>query len=84
VSGNQEVTYTVDFHAGRPDRRDIGIAASHPLPAAGERRGRSIPRIARLIERRQTAPQPVAVHSRPSYQSRIWCVNQKLAGTLRS
>jgi len=49
VSGNQEVTYTVDFHAGRPGRRDIGIAASHPLPAAGERRGRSIPRIARLM-----------------------------------
>jgi hypothetical protein len=27
VRGNQEVTYAVDFRAGRPGRRDTGIAA---------------------------------------------------------
>jgi hypothetical protein len=34
---------------GRAGRRDTGIAASHPQPPAGERAGRSIPRIARLM-----------------------------------
>jgi hypothetical protein len=49
VSGNQEVTYTVDFRSARPGRRDNKIAASHPQPPVGERAGGSVPRIARLM-----------------------------------
>ena len=49
MSGKQEVTYAVDFHAGRPGRRDNKIAAFHPQPSAGDHGGGSIPRIARLM-----------------------------------
>ena len=49
MSGNQEVTYALDFRAGRPGRREKKIAVSHLQPAAGERAGGSIPRIARLM-----------------------------------
>jgi hypothetical protein len=50
VNGNQEVTYAVDFHAGRPGRRGNKTlaAADQPLPT-GEAAGCSIPRIARLM-----------------------------------
>jgi hypothetical protein len=49
VSGNRpEVTYAVDFRAGKPGRRGSRIAASHSLPA-GEPAGCPIPRIARLV-----------------------------------
>jgi hypothetical protein len=49
VSGNQEVTYAVDFRSGRPGRRENMIASTHPQPPGGERAARSIPRIARLM-----------------------------------
>jgi hypothetical protein len=49
VSGNQEVTYAVDFRSARPGRRDNKTAALHPQPPAGERAGGSIPRVARLM-----------------------------------
>jgi hypothetical protein len=49
VSGNQEVTYAVDFCVGRWNRRDTQtISSDRPLPD-GEAAGRSIPRIARLL-----------------------------------
>ena len=48
MSGNQEVTYAVDFRAGGRSRRENRIASSRrQLPmASGDR---SIPRIARLM-----------------------------------
>ena len=49
MSGNQEVTYALDFRAGKPGRRENKIASSHLQPPAGERAGGSIPRIARLM-----------------------------------
>ena len=49
MSGNQEVTYAVDFRAGRPGRQDNRIAVSNSRPPAGELAGGSIPRVARLM-----------------------------------
>ena len=47
MNDQEEVTYAVDFRAGRPGRPKTQFAVSHPLPA-GEQGG-SIPRIARLM-----------------------------------
>jgi hypothetical protein len=44
VSGNQEVTYALDFCAGRPGPRENKTFSSHRRPT-----DRSIPRIARLM-----------------------------------
>jgi hypothetical protein len=49
VSGDKEVTYALDFRAGRPSLRGNRIAACHQLPSDGEADGSSIPRIARLM-----------------------------------
>lgn len=50
MNGNQEeVTYAVDFRAGRPARRGNKTLAADQLLPAVERAGRSIPRIARLM-----------------------------------
>jgi hypothetical protein len=49
VSGGQEVTYAVDFRAGKPGRRGKQIASSDAQPPAGAAAGGSVPRIARLM-----------------------------------
>jgi hypothetical protein len=49
VSGNQEVTYAVDFCVGRRDRRENETISSDRSLPDGEAVGRSIPRIARLM-----------------------------------
>lgn len=49
MSGNQEVTYALDFHAGRKGTREKKPASSEWQPSTGERAGGSIPRIARLM-----------------------------------
>ena len=49
MSGDKEVTYALDFRAGRPSLRGNRIAACHQLPSDGEADGSSIPRIARLM-----------------------------------
>jgi hypothetical protein len=49
VSGNQEVTYALNFCARRQDRRENKTFSSHRQPPDGEAAGRSIPRIARLM-----------------------------------
>ena len=49
MSGNQEVTYALDFRAGRQSRRENKPPASDQYPADGEAAGCAIPRIARLI-----------------------------------
>ena len=49
MTGSHEVTYEVDFHAGRQGRRANTITSSHPQPPDAEAAGRSIPRIARLM-----------------------------------
>ena len=50
MSGHQEeVTYALDFCAGRQGRWENKIASSHQQPPAGEPVGSSIPRIARLM-----------------------------------
>jgi len=49
VSGDKEVTYALDFRAGRQIRRGSRIAACHELPPHGEADCSSIPRIARLM-----------------------------------
>jgi hypothetical protein len=48
MSGHQEVTYTLDFGAGRPGRRD-NKAFSDRQPPDGEAAGPCIPRVARLM-----------------------------------
>jgi hypothetical protein len=48
MTDNKEVTYPVDFCAGRQDRPENRIAASR-LPPADEAAARSISRIARLM-----------------------------------
>ena len=47
MSGDQEVTYTLDFCAGRRGGRENHTSDRHPL--AGEAVGSFIPRIARLM-----------------------------------
>jgi hypothetical protein len=49
VSGNQVVTYALDFCAGRQRRRENKTSSSHRQPPDGEVASRSIPRIARLM-----------------------------------
>ena len=49
MSGNQEVTYTLDFRAGRSGRRESKILSSDQEMSGGEAADRSIPRIARLM-----------------------------------
>ena len=49
MSGHQEVTYTLDFGAGRQSRRDNQALSSDRQMPDGEATGRSIPRIARLM-----------------------------------
>lgn len=50
MSGNQEVTYTLDFCTGRQSRRgEIKTFSFDRCQPDGERDGRSIPRIARLM-----------------------------------
>jgi hypothetical protein len=49
VNGNQELTYAVDFRAGRQDRQKNKVSSSHLQPPEGEGSSRSIPRIARLM-----------------------------------
>ena len=49
MSGHQEVTYKLDFCAGRQGRRKNKTFSSDRLPPDGEAAGRSIPRIARLL-----------------------------------
>ena len=39
MSGNQAVTYALDFRSGRPGRWENKIASSHLQPPAGERAG---------------------------------------------
>ena len=46
---NQNVTYPVDFRAGRPGRRKNKIASPDPRSPVDERCRRLIPRIARLM-----------------------------------
>ena len=46
---NQNVTYPVDFRAGRPGRRKNEIASPNPGSPDDERCSRLIPRIARLM-----------------------------------
>ena len=48
MSGKKEVTYALDFRAGRDGARGKRIASSHELPPSGDETG-SIPRIARLM-----------------------------------
>ena len=49
MSGNAEVTYALDFAAGRLHRRESKDVSSDRPPRDGEAGGRSIPRIARLM-----------------------------------
>jgi hypothetical protein len=49
VSDNQKVTYTLDFCAGRPGRRENKTFSSDRQPPDSEASGQSIPRIARLM-----------------------------------
>jgi hypothetical protein len=49
VSGNQEVTYALDFCAGRQSRRDNKSFSSHREQPDGEAADCAIPRIARLM-----------------------------------
>ena len=49
MSSHQEVTYALDFCAGRHDRRKNKIISSDRQPPDGEVAGRCIPRIARLM-----------------------------------
>ena len=49
MSGNKEVTYALDFRAGRQNRRGNRIASSHEMPPDGQAADSSIPRIARLM-----------------------------------
>jgi hypothetical protein len=49
VSDNPEVTYTVDFCAGRQHRQENKSSSSDRRPPDGEGGTRSIPRIARLM-----------------------------------
>jgi hypothetical protein len=49
VSGHLDVTYAVDFGAGRQDRRENATFSSDRQIADGETAGHSIPRIARLM-----------------------------------
>ena len=46
---NQNVTYPVDFRAGRPGRRKNEIASPDPGSPDDERCSRLIPRVARLM-----------------------------------
>ena len=48
MSGHQEVTYTLDFGAGRPGRRD-NQAFSDRQARDGDAAGVPLPRIARLM-----------------------------------
>jgi hypothetical protein len=49
VSGREEVTYALDFCAGRQGRRDNKTFSSRRKPPDDEAADRSIPRIARLL-----------------------------------
>jgi hypothetical protein len=49
VSGHQEITYGLDFVAGRQSGRDNEIPSSDRPISGGEAAGPSIPRIARLM-----------------------------------
>jgi hypothetical protein len=49
MSGQMEVTYAVDFRAGRQDRRENETLACDRKVAEGETAGHPIPRIARLM-----------------------------------
>ena len=49
MSGHQEVTYTMDFGAGRQGGRDHKTLSSDQQPRGSEAAGPSIPRIARLM-----------------------------------
>ena len=49
MSGNREVTYALDFGAGRKGRREKEIHSSDGQPPEDEGSGSSVPRIARLI-----------------------------------
>ena len=49
MSDNQEITYALDFCAGRPIRRENQTVSSGRQPPDGEADAGSIPRIARLM-----------------------------------
>ena len=49
MSGNQEVTYSLDFCAGKKGRRENKTFSSHRQPPDGDQAAGSIPRIARLM-----------------------------------
>jgi hypothetical protein len=49
VTGDQEVTYALDFCAGTQRRRANKVASSHQQPTTGDAADRPIPRIARLL-----------------------------------
>ena len=48
MSGNEEITYALDFRASKRSQRE-SIATVHASPADGHAAGASIPRIARLM-----------------------------------
>ena len=49
MSGNEEVTYALDFRAGRKGRGENKSLSTDRQPPDGERAGCGIPRIARLM-----------------------------------
>ncbi|HXP89153.1 MAG TPA: hypothetical protein VN841_30815 [Bryobacteraceae bacterium] len=49
MSGNQEITYALDFRAARPSRQEGKTVSSQRQPREVEAAGPSIPRIARLM-----------------------------------
>ena len=49
MSGDQEVTYTLDFRAGRKEQREDKTVSSDRLLRDGDAVEHSIPRIARLM-----------------------------------
>jgi hypothetical protein len=49
MTGNQQVTYALDFNAGRKGRRENETLSSDRQPTDAEAVGGSIPRIARLM-----------------------------------
>ena len=49
MSGNQEITYALDFCAGKKGRRENKAFSSEQRPPDGEACGCAIPRVARLM-----------------------------------
>ena len=49
MSGNQEITYALDFSAGKKGRRENKAFSCEPPASDGKASGGSIPRIARLM-----------------------------------